>query len=1287
MSQKLSLRQTRLRNQLPMIGNSVDELGDSVLSKIDAELAKLFEDRNALLTDGGIITFTGTSVQFTESLKLSLNSKIDGSVQVIDLGSTTRSLSASGRMLYAVIDRINGTATVTADATALPSVVAANQEVFLIAKRVDAADGTQRIYFRNGSGLNAGQSVRLGASGSGSGGSGTGDDLGNLTFKASFVDTFEDIPTSATSAVDTGTGKTDSTLYSAVNALFQLNYDASKTVTGTGTSMTLSATPGFTVKQGDMLIVAGQARRITTVTTQTSYTIESAFTTNPTAAQATVSQAVYSKDLNNFAGDGLAISTAFSTSINQIMAVYEDTSTSGDKIFDANTIPVIGFSASSDGSSFTDVQTRPTNLSDSIPLINLPTSGSNLYLRFFANKTSGSGTVNVLGYKVFLHADTFSQDGSQLNQSYGLTNGAGTEINISSISVVGAKTRIKKTWSYPVGVNPGTTNGSLKVYLDGKKIPRFVDSTITPSASYREIDQNTIELDQDYSASPLSIEIIQDVAVIDVSDTNVTNISQVQESISQGFQPFVNTSLKLNSTSTPGAPAAGSFYSSILNRSSISDISQDLKSRMGIERIITQNLYEISSEFGPNGEPVYGVYGDTNNLIRLVGLWSTNISSDGSLPLAAANTATYAEITFFGTGLNMLGYTSGVARDARATVDGGTEGANFMPSGANILNNRNYANNIVIPVVSGLTLGVHTVKIRNATASFNLPLYGFEVINNRTNVLVTPGTSYSSGKKMVSSSQNSLSYNSVFESGTLGTRGGRVVVYQKADGSIVKAVQPVDASTQLNTSANHANEEIYRMITPIEFGANRADDFSTLTTSASARAFTLDDGVTTLTATAAAYYTNPQGQRGVSFTDGNNTFGILTFVGTGLDIELFDSLAGGADQYQFQIDGGAAQNFPYTTGSTIKRVYRIASGLPYGTHTFRLLRNTAATFSPAVTKFIIYQPKKPTIPTSSVELADYNILSNYTTPVTNGVDVVAPGIIRKYSTREFIYNGTFTASLDASTSLGGWNISSTTNGNFIEYTFFGSGFEIRHASASNLSYTISVDGSTNLTGFTFTSYGNNITLTASTGTVTTALAQNGQGVSVNGLSLGIHTVRLTKTAGTSGLAVQAFDIITPIHSIKTQNPYDQQNTILVGSCAISDNRNITIVKDISNKTKNVSQAFGVASNVSTTSTTPIPVPDLSVVHINSSGKIKISYSMNVNAGTNVSQSIRIYVDGNMIPGQPRSGNFSTTTSLVQSDVQYLNVSPGSHKIDVYWSVGAGTVSSGGTERSLLVEEL
>src|SRR4051812_19354 len=125
MSQQFDLRQSVLRPVLPMVGNSANEVTPSVLSKIDAELSKLFEDRNLILAGGGIVAVNGagTSVTFSAALVLHLNSRVaGGSPQIISLASTTRAFTADGAMLYAVVNRTGGTATVTADSSTLPSV-------------------------------------------------------------------------------------------------------------------------------------------------------------------------------------------------------------------------------------------------------------------------------------------------------------------------------------------------------------------------------------------------------------------------------------------------------------------------------------------------------------------------------------------------------------------------------------------------------------------------------------------------------------------------------------------------------------------------------------------------------------------------------------------------------------------------------------------------------------------------------------------------------------------------------------------------------------------------------------------------------------------------------------------------------------------------------------------------------------------------------------------------------------------------------------------------------------
>lgn len=588
---RFDTRQTISYDALPLVGSAANATLKLILSTIDAELAKGFEDRNILLTDGGQITFTGTQVQFTENLNITLNSRIAGGApQVISLGSSTQTFG-NGDMWYAVINRTAGTAT-TSVASTLPAVVAANLEVFLIAKRVDAGDGTQRLYWRNGMALNAGQTVRLGASGSGSGGTGTGDDLGTLQFRASFTDGFTENATSTTSAVDST--KTTGT-YNAAKALYQLSYDASKTLTGTGTAMTLSATPAYTVAVGDILVFNSQARRITVVTTQTSYTIESAFSTNPATSAATVSQVVHSKDIYGSAIDGNSISAAFAAAtFSEIMVDYEDTTTVGDAIFDLNTAPVIAFSASLDNSTYSAVKVRPTNETDTVGSLTFAAAGSALYIRLFANKASGSGTVNVLGYKAFMQKAVTSASGGVLNSALCFTNGVGTPVNCS-VGVSGGKTVVTTTFNMAVGVQSGSPYGSVDVLINGQLVPRFVDSTLTPDGSYVELNANQIQLNMDYSGLNISVQIIQrNQNGYDSSTDNTTAISALQTSRLKNY--IINGNFDFWQRSTSFSTPATSTYTSDRFR-------LDYDGTIGTF-VISQQVFSLGQTQVPN-EPTY----------------------------------------------------------------------------------------------------------------------------------------------------------------------------------------------------------------------------------------------------------------------------------------------------------------------------------------------------------------------------------------------------------------------------------------------------------------------------------------------------------------------------------------------------------------------------------------------------------------------------------------------------------------------------------------------------------
>ena len=759
-------------------------------------------------------------------------------------------------------------------------------------------------------------------------------------------------------------------------------------------------------------------------------------------------------------------------------------------------------------------------------------------------------------------------------------------------------------------------------------------------------------------------------------------LSNVQKT--PGLQAYINPTDAVL-TPTTGTPGAGTFYSSITNRASLIDLTQDLKVRMGVDRMMVQQLQQVPNEFGPNGEIVWANPNDQFGQMRFIGGWSIVIDANGVRPvnLSASGTLTDAlEITFYGTGLNILAIGGSSNFTGSLSVDGGSESAFTINYAAAIIG-RNYATNQVIPVVSGLSLGVHTVKIRRNTvaASTEFHVYGFEVLNISANVITNPGSSYIAGQKVITASQSTIAYNNA----VTGTNGGRVLQYQAIDGTIAQAFQAVNASPAYLASADHTNEEVARTYFWREFGAGRSDDFSSYySTGGSSLAFTLDDGTATLL-TNGAVVAVTRSQEIIASTASTSAWIEFTFVGSGIDFLRQDYIPGAttSETWSVLIDGTSVGSITGTAQANAL-VQKVASGLPYGTHTLRIQYASGATaWNLGIRDFIVYQPKKPSLPSGAMELADYNVLANFVAG-SAGTSNVAAGVLRKNSAREFIYSGTYTQTLSPSTVAGGWNIYSTTVNDSIQYTFFGTGFDIKPASATANTFTISVDGSTNLSSYTTGVYGTGIALTASTGTVAQTVATSGQGVYVSGLSLGLHTVKFTKNAGASNFAINVLDIITPIHSHKINLYSDLQNTLPVGLSGISDNRKFTPVKDGLPALKSWAVAQAVTAAPTTTSGVLVPCPDMSCAVKTNSGVLDISYSAVASssaAGSGVS--FAVFVDGVQVGALKSVVPSTAAYSSTVSDRIFVPVNAGVHKVDVYWVAGA-TATAG--NRTLVVKE-
>ena len=577
----------------------------------------------------------------------------------------------------------------------------------------------------------------------------------------------------------------------------------------------------------------------------------------------------------------------------------------------------------------------------------------------------------------------------------------------------------------------------------------------------------------------------------------------------EGFANYISTA---NAQAVPNTE--------IENRA---QVNYDLRPGFGAERIMFNSISLKEDEFGPNGEPVYEIANGDERIRAVGGSVSGYNGTSGNGIVLSAN-SDFIEITFYGTGLNILQRIHGGSITMERTVDGVSEGAFFSSSGySTILEGRKYKANQISEVKSGLTLGLHTIKINR---SGDTPVIsGIEILNESTQFSCREGNAYNKGATDNLLADSLTDYNQ----GIAGAKGARVVKYLQGN-EIKTAVQEVDAS-QLNlSSADHSNEEISRRINFREFGANRGDDFSTLSTTASDRAFTLDDGSTTLVGDSSRTITSTVGEDAL-FTTGIGTGSRLyfQFVGTGLDINITGQGVS-FDTYDVIVNGSSIGTI---NGSASPRTLKIVSGLPYGTHVVIIQRTTTVASGMALKDYIIYQPKKPAIPADGMEVADYNVLADYVANSTFGLEYVATGVLRKAAIREWIFTGTWSIAFNCAAHIAGSAPETSTNGGTASYTFFGTGFEYRAQAASNRSnnITVSVDGVTDHSSYTTSVYGTGVTFNDSTGVLDMNNGSTilGCGLTISGLPLGLHTVVFTNNTSNI-MASDAFDIITPIHS-------------------------------------------------------------------------------------------------------------------------------------------------------------
>lgn len=740
-------------------------------------------------------------------------------------------------------------------------------------------------------------------------------------------------------------------------------------------------------------------------------------------------------------------------------------------------------------------------------------------------------------------------------------------------------------------------------------------------------------------------------------------------------------------------PTIAAPFTTIQNRALMTNLANDLGARVGPERIMTQRLVDLSGESGTNGGRVFTITNDIHNQIRFVGNCTTILSDKGPI-VSLQDTTAYAEISFYGTGLNILTMQDGNTRTVDVSTDGGSV-TNVSLTGASVLASRNYNTNQIVSLMTG-SLAFRTVKVAYSSGSA-IQISGFEILNDSTTMKIAPGSIIGSYTSVLASLQSkAFDKTAVLESGVLSTRGGRLISYIKNDGTVGMAGQPANASSSFLTAITptvRSTEEVIGITNFREYGSGRADDFSYATVGggAVAKAFTLDDGGSSLVCPSSAFSSE---YFGPDNTVGHTLF--ITFFGSGLDVLRKDNASGGNGPTLY-VDGTNVGSLA-TPVSGLERIEKLCAGLPVGWHTVGLANNNGSVIT-TYRNFIAYAPKTPSVPANATQNAAWYVNADYAISSSSLNGFISTGVVRKMGTREVVYSGTWVSpTIDASVNSG-WSIRSSTSGAYAELVFWGTGIEWRGSQVNGQAWNVSVtvdslalNAGSNVgsTVSLLTTGGSGLSISAAGVITGTAVTTTKIATRVSGLALGKHTIRVTLNASSADVYVDCFDIITPVYSPVANGPGCLQNAYFVGSNAIASTRKFSPTAVAGRKPRNWSRALGVNSSPTTGVATLTPIPDMTCPIDCQTGLLLVEATQTfVNSSAAQITGFAIYMDGVQVA--PTSGQYRAQRDAVSASVFHISeripASIGRHLIQVIWYASGGTSTATAVERNLDVTDI
>lgn len=479
-------------------------------------------------------------------------------------------------------------------------------------------------------------------------------------------------------------------------------------------------------------------------------------------------------------------------------------------------------------------------------------------------------------------------------------------------------------------------------------------------------------------------------------------------------------------------------FSSIQNRALVE---ANCKVVSPCERIHYNGIQLLPNEVGPQNQRVYSTE-KSDTKIRFIGEHKTSFESTGHYVTPTdtpTNEPPAHEVTFYGTGLNILYWNSGgAAFQHNVFVDDVSQGTVQFDGNSGVLDGRNYAPRFSKNIVSGLTLGWHTVRLVSATAT-SMRWQGCEILNETTNQLsVLAGSIFKNGYEFKVDADQTLE---IKPSALVADNGARCLIsLNQQTGELEQNFTVVGNTPLYLGSADHSEEATVYEIEARDFGRYRSDDFRG---GASAdKAFSMESNELGLKCQNCVYG-SPDSRTLLPNTTGS--YYEIRFIGTGIDLVRKDNADVTSSQINEVFLDGVSIGQLDSNGSSRTRMEKLASGLPYGSHSLRIVMQDTAAYSPGLRRFKVYQPKKPSINKQAVELASYVIPATYVKPVfvgdPAGEAISSIGGIMRSPVREFEHTGSWGGiSLAVGQIITGFETFASNSGSTFKFNFMGEGF-------------------------------------------------------------------------------------------------------------------------------------------------------------------------------------------------------------------------------------------------------